>query len=341
MKKYQKYIYSGYILILIVAFTPKEGIAQNDTSVDNGYYITFPKKLLVRLFLSQKFAPFTISSHTDKELNYKTNSKLNLGIGATYKSFTLNLSSGFKFLNNDNGQGITKGLDLQLHIFPKKWAIDILGTFIKGYYLNPNDKSGLNFNTYYLRPDFRREVIGFTIFQVPNSNKFSYKASVTQNEWQTKSAGSLLYGAEIYFGIIKGDSALVPNKVSNYFEQAGINKINFFSIGPGIGYAYTLVVSKNLFITGSFIASLDVNFSSEEKTNVTHKLSFIPGGNYKGAIGYNSDTWSISANLIGNALYSGSYFSSKKYFLPTGNILFTLARKMVFKNHLQHNRDSK
>ncbi|MEJ7676010.1 MAG: hypothetical protein WKF59_25755 [Chitinophagaceae bacterium] len=52
---------------------------------------------------------------------------------------------------------------------------------------------------------------------------------------------------------------------------------------------------------------------------------------YKGAVGYNSSEWSISANIIGNALYSGSAYSSKEYFLPTGNIRFTVARKIGLK----------
>lgn len=316
----------------MIALIPNESIAQKDTSVNNGYYITYPEKLLVRLFLTQKFAPFTISSQSDKELNYKTNSKLNLGIGATYRSFTLNLGYGFGFLNKDKGQGKTKGLGLQLHVFPHKWAVDILGTFIKGYYLDPTDNNGLNLTNYYQRPDLHRDVLGISVFRVPNADKFSYKAAVVQNEWQTKSAGSLLYGGEVYYGKVSGDSVLVPNKVSSSFEQAGINKINFLSLGPGIGYAYTLVISENFFVTGSAIAILDVNFSSETKAgNKQTKTSLIPGAVYKGAVGYNSSEWSISANIIGNALYSGSASSSKEYFLPTGNIRFTVAKKIGLK----------
>ena len=314
---------------------PDNSIAQKTTSIDSGYYITYPDKLMLRLYLSQKFAPFTISaSNNNKDLNYKTNSKLNLGVGATYRSLTLNLSYGFKFLNKDKGKGTTKGLDFQFHLYPRKWAIDVLGTFLKGYYLDPKDNNGLNLINYYQRPDFKRDVIGFSVFRVPNTGKFSYRAALTQNDWQTKSAGSLLYGGEAYYGIIKGDSALVPNEVINNFPQAGINKINFFSIGPGIGYAYTLVIDKNFFITGSAIGSLDVNFSTEERTgDKKKKVSLIPGGVYKGAIGYNSSNWSISANITGNALYTGSASSSKEYFLPTGNLRLIVAKKLGLKTH--------
>lgn len=332
MRKYSNYLGVLCLMMLLAALSPTECSAQKDTSVNNGFYITYPQKLLVRLFFSQKFAPFTISSQTDKELNYKTNSKLNLGIGATYKSYTLNLGYGFGFLNKDKGQGKTKGLDLQLHIFPYKWAIDILGSFIKGYYLDPKDNSGLNTTSFYQRPDFKRKIIGFTISRVPNAGKFSYRAAVTQNEWQTKSAGSFLYGGEVYYGSIQGDSALVPARLNSFYEQSLIDKTTFITFGPGVGYAYTLVIGKNFFISGSAVVSLDVNFSSEQKKGTKYtKVNFLPGGNFKGAVGYNSAAWSVSANLLGNALYSGSAFTSKKYFLPTGNIRFTIAKKLGVK----------
>ena len=312
---------------------PDYGIAQKKTSVDNGYYITYPEKLMLRVYLSQKYAPVTISSSkNNQDLNYKTNSKLNLGVGATYNNVTLNLSYGFSFLNKDKGQGKTKGLDFQFHLYPHKWAVDLLGTFRKGYYLDPKDNNGLNLTKYFQRPDIKRNIIGLAVFRVPNAQRFSYRAALTQNDWQIKSAGSLLYGGEAYYGTIKADSSFVLYQVSNNFPQSGVNKINFFSIGPGIGYAYTLVIDKNFFITGSLTGSVDLNFSTEEKTgNKNKKVSVLPGGAYKGAVGYNSSTWSISANILGNALYAGSASSSKEYFVPTGNLRLILAKKIGLK----------
>ena len=329
MKKYPYHCCLFFAFSLMFSVKPNFSIAQKDTSVDNGYYITYPDKLMVRLFLSQKYAPFTISAPV-KELNYKTASKLNLGIGATYRSFTLNLSYGFSFLTKEKGKGETKGLDFQIHQYPHKWAIDILGTFRKGYYLDPkkNNSSGLNLVNYYLRPDVKRNIIGLSIFSVPNAGKFSYRAALTQNDWQTRSAGSLLFGGEVYYGTIKGDSALVPTKVNSYFEQQGIDKVNFFSVGPGIGYAYTLVIGKYFFITGSAIGSLALNLSTEQKAaEKNNQVAIIPDAVYKGAIGYNSNAWSVSANIIGNALYVGSKSSAKEYFLPTGTLRFIVAKK--------------
>lgn len=330
VKKYQNYRCLFHALIFIALLHPYKSHAQKKESVDNGYYITYPDRLMLNLYLSQKFAPFSIYTKNGQELNYRTNSKLNLGAGFAINGLGLNLSYGFKFLNKEKGKGKTKGLDFQFHLYPHKWAIDLLGSFRKGYYLKPVSDNGLNLTDYYLRPDFKRNIVGFSVFRVPNSHKFSYRAALTQNDWQTKSAGSVLYGGEVYYGSVKGDSALVPTKVSSNYDQAGIDKITFFSIGPGLGYAYTLVIEKNFFITASAIGSLDLNFSAEETSgNKKNKTSIIPGGVYKGAIGYNSNTWSISANIIGNALYIGSESSSKEYFLPTGNIRFIVAKKLA------------
>jgi hypothetical protein len=301
---------------------------KNSFSIDNGYYIQYPRQFIFRIYLRSKFAPFTISSNGKEDLNYKTNSKLGLGLGFTYKALTLNLAYGFNFLNPENGKGKTKGVDLQLHLYPKKWAIDATGAFLNGYYLDPKDYNGLNLSDYYLRPDLQRNVIGLSAYHLSNSDKFSYKAAFTQRDWQITSAGSFLYGGEIHYGVVRGDSALVPFGASPDYVQAGIDKIQFFSIGPGIGYAYTLVLGKHFFVTASAIASLNVNLSAESTGIIKNTVTkILPAGNYKAAIGYNSDSWCVSAYLIGNALYAGSAVSHKEYFLPTGNVSFMVAKK--------------
>lgn len=329
MKCDQTVVFRALTMSFLSLLTSFICYAQKDSVVDNGYYITYPNKAVVRAFISQKFAPLNIRAKNHDDLYYRSNSKLGVGLGATYKSLTLNLGYGFPFLNRDQGKGETKGLDLQLHIYPKKWAIDLLGVFLKGYYLDPDDNNGLGLADYYQRPDVRRGLTGISVFRVPNAGKFSYKASVVHSEWQTKSAGSVLYGGEAYYGVVRADSALVPGKVSNNFDQAGIKTFHFFNVGPGIGYAYTFVLDGHFFISGSAIASAHFNFVSEQKASDKQtKASVTPGAVYKAGIGYNSSTWSVSANILGNALFSGSVASPNKYYLPTGNYRFTVAKKI-------------
>lgn len=317
MKKIQQSIQFIVLVFALLLLFSNGAFSQDTSSVDNGYYTIYPHKFILRVYLSNKFAPFTISSSGKQDLNYKTNSKLNLGAGFTYRALTLNLAYGFNFLNPDKGRGDTKGLDLQVHVYAKKWAIDIIGAFLRGYYLDPKDNNGLSLSDYYKRPDFHRNLVGLSVFRIANPGKFSYRAAFNQKDWQTKSAGSLIYGGESYYGIVNADSALVPSTASPFYGQAGINKINFFSIGPAIGYAYTLVLSKHFFVTGSAVASINLNISGEKtSTDKNSKIKILPGGNYKAALGYNSSSWSVTA------AYTGERFIYRK-FLLSQRIFFT------------------
>ena len=318
---------------LLVLFNPCSLTAQKVTPHDTGYYVTYPHTVMARIYLSKKYAPFTLpSSGIVKDLEYRANTKLNLGIGATYNNYTLNIAYGFGFLNNNNAdKGKTKGLDLDFHLFPNKLTVDLLGVFHKGYYLVPKGYAAANANSYYYRPDVKLTLVGVAAYRVPNAEKFSYRAAFVQNEWQKRSAGSVLFGGQVHYVSFGGDSALVPKQIQSGYAQAGIKKISFFSIGPGIGYVYTLVIDKHFYITTSLIGNLNLNFSTEDGTTQNKKISLKPAAIYKGAAGYNSNTWSLVGSLAGNALLVRGASSSKDYFLPTGNFRLTVAKKIMRK----------
>ena len=311
--------------------------AQKKVSPYNpAYFVRYPHSVTARVYLSKKYAPFTLPNPgAARDLEYRPNTKLNFGIGATYNNYTLNVAYGFGFLNNNNSEkGKTKGLDLHFHLFPNKLTVDLLGIFHKGYYLIPKGYGSTNANTYYFRPDVKVTMVGVAGYRVPNAEKFSYRAAFVQNEWQKKSAGSLLYGGEAYYVSFDADSALVPKQLAaSYPQQAGIKKIKFISIGPGVGYAYTLVIEKHLFISASLIANLDANFLTEEGTAQNKKFSLEPAAVYKTALGYNSNTWSLVGTITGNALLTKTTYSSKNYLVPTGNYRITLAKKIMLKSH--------
>ncbi len=309
--------------------------AQKKAINDTNYYVTFPEKLTGRLYLSQKFLKFTIPpSGGQTDIEYKANTKMNLGIGITYHNISANIFYGFAFLNKDTAKGKTKGLDLQLHLYPRRWAIDLTALFPKGYYMFPKGYASSNPNRYYYRPDVQLKLISISAYQVPHKEKFSYRAAITQNEWQKKSAGSALYGGTIYYGTAKGDSALVPKSIEGPFPQKGITNINFMAIGAGIGYAYTLVIDQHFFITASVVGNGDLTFTSEESsTGKQRKTSVGPSLVVKTAFGYNSPTWSVGVNGMGSALWTKGNASTKNYYLPTGNIRLIVSRKFNVKKY--------
>ena len=325
-------ILSGCIGLTIPQFLN----AQTKHPHDSDYYTTYSHTLTTRIFLSKKYTSVTLPSADDHttDLKYKPNEKLNLGIGFAYNNFSLNVGAGLGLLNPDQGKGKTKSFDVQLRLYPYKWAIDVLGIFHTGHYLEPEGYAAPYPNTYYLRPDIKLNLAGISAYRVPNAGKFSYHAAMIQNEWQKRSAGSLLIGGGAYYGLVKGDSSLVPSGVDKNFDQAGVDKLRFFSAGPGLGYAYTLVIDKHFYIMGSAVANLDLNYATESGTDFSNNrfsATLVPL--FKTSIGYNSDKWDISANWAGNVFWIGSASSAESYFFQSGNYRLIFARRINLKKH--------
>jgi hypothetical protein len=312
-------------------------MAQEKSDHDTSYYVTYPGTLVGRFYFSKKYTSFTLPSSNDGEdIKYKPNTLLTMGLGVTYNNLTLNLSYGFDFLNKSNDdKGKTKSIDLQAHFFPRKWALDLIAIRHKALYLEREDYTPDNPGSYYYRPDVEQLFIGFAGYKVMNPERFSFNAAMMQNEWQKKSAGSLLLGGLIYYGQMKGDSSLIPAKIQNAYPQAaGIDDINSLSLGIGVGYAYTLVIAKHFYITGSAIGNINANFSTvenmDDKKNNTSINPFII---YKAAIGYNSDSWDISGNWAASDLwFKGGYFSND-FHAPVGNYRVILSKKIALKKH--------
>ena len=310
--------------------------AQKNFQQDTTYYETFPNKTTVRLYLSKKYVHLNFpSSGTEDDLEYKANPKLNLGAGITIKNISINLFNGFSFLNkNTDEKGKTKGFNFQVHLYPHKWAIDLLYVAPKGYHLEPKGMAGVPADKYYYREDVKTTFFGISAYQVPNKKRFSYRAALLQSEWQKKSAGSIIYGGEIHHGTVHGDSALVPALLSHTYPQAGINKINILSFGPGAGYAYTLVMAQHFFITGSMIINLDANFVREEDGTTKEKnVSINPSEVFKLAAGYNGRKWNISANWTGSASSVQGSLTPENYVFPSGNVRIVVARRFERHKH--------
>jgi len=319
------------IALLLGMHTPAQEPAA-ETDHDTTFYESFFGKTITgRLYLSQKYTAFEInrSNETTHRLRYTPNTTLNMGVGATYGSFTLNLAFGFGFLNGGEEQkGETKYWENQGHKYGRKWGYDLYANFYKGYYLYPKGVGSNNQDLYYIRPDIKFNLFGFAPFRVLNDRKFSYRAAMVQNEWQKRSAGSVLFGGEIYYGIVKGDSALVPEAMAPLYKQQGIHKIQFVELGPGAGYAHTFVLLHHFFITGAFNTNFSVGWAKEtNKTGSEDCFSFAPNFLWRMAAGYNSRSWNVNVSWVSNRISVRGPSAAEGYFGRAGNVRVTLARQ--------------
>ena len=76
---------------------------------DTTFYEVYPGKVTTRFYFSQKYTTFTAQAPGGTEdLKFRPNTTLNMGVGATYHNFSLNLAYGFGFwfcgLRQSNGQ---------------------------------------------------------------------------------------------------------------------------------------------------------------------------------------------------------------------------------------------
>jgi hypothetical protein len=309
--------------------------AQDNRGNDTTYYIFFPGSITGRLFTSQKYTRFTLKSSKANDLQYQPNTTFNLGVGATYHNFTLNLAYGFGFVNRDQQKGKTNYLDFQGHFYWPKWVTDFEGQLYKGYHLSPKGFLA-NSEKYYYRGDMRVALFGISQYRIFNYKRFSYRASFIQNEWQKKSAGTFLAGAEVYYGRVKSDSSLIPQSLQEKYHPGNFNKLNYFSIGPGIGYAYTLVLVQHIFFTGSLTGDLNFSFANEHlQNNSSPHFSVNPVTRFRVAAGYNGRSWNISANWIADNLPFNGAANQTRYQFSTGNYRLIIAKRFTPGRHLR------
>lgn len=334
MSIYYKAIKACSFLFIFLEINSLNVNAQNHRGSDTTYYIYFPGSLTGRIYSSQKYTRFTLENKDASGLHYLPNTTFNLGVGATYHNFSLNLAYGFGFLNPDKEKNKTKYLDLQGHFYQPEWVTDFEGQIYKGYHLS----SGLlaEPNESYFREDMHVTLFGLSQYYIFNSKRFSYRAAFIQNEWQKKSAGTFLAGAEVYYGVVKADSSLIPHSIQEKYPQKYLNKINYFSIGPGIGYAYTQVIAHHIFLTGSVTGNLNFSFANEHLLeNSGSHFSLNPVTRFRLAAGYNGRSWNISANWVSDNLPFAGIENNTSYRFNTGNYRIIIAKRFYPGNRLK------
>ncbi len=225
---------------------------------DTNYIIDFRHRLNLSLVAEAKVNVIGLTAPNDKLIVYNTNLPLpNYGLMFSYRWLNFSMSfpiKGISFANPENGE--TKSISAALALTGRKWYLRNFIERFKGYYLaNPqnlfeNWPVGAPNPTY---PDMETLTYYATAYYGFNGYKYSHRSLLWQSEMQQKSAGSLLVGGTAGFKLIRSPSDIFLDPTT-----PAINAARYIVVGLNIGYAYTLVVTKNL------------NLS----------LAVIPGGNY-------------------------------------------------------------
>ncbi len=279
---------------------------------DSSYIESYYNDLIVRLYSGEKTHSLDLSDlNNPYHILYQPNGYFNLGVGVNYKWFGLSLASKVPFfLNSEIRKGETRRFGLQSYIYTNKLSIDILSSYLKGYYLN---NSYLYLHSFskdieYQRNDISSLNFGISVNYIFNNSRFSYKAALGDTEKQKKSAGSLIAGGSIYSYQTKADSSFVPRGIdAKYFiKTRDLSRSGVIAFNANLGYAYSLVFLKNGIFTMSYLLGAgfqDNSFEGVSDTG-THQWAFDFKHTGRFGIGYRLNTYNARVSVIRSTQYT-------------------------------------
>lgn len=260
------------------------------SQVDSTYISSFNQDFSARSYIATKISG--LDKMTKQEyigLIYRINAPAGIGIGASWKNYSFAFSRRIGFLR-DPEKGKTNSLELQYYGYRRKFAYSLSLQQHTGFYNETMNPDGA-YTTY---KKMKLHMYGGTFQWVFNNKKFSYKAAFNQNERQLKSAGSFLLGAAVYYTKLNTDTLKLFSNMESLHEN-----IQFGITG---GYAYSWVLGKSWFVTGSL--DLGVNLGHNNPKQIfNEKMKIYPTLNSRIAAGYNLDSWSFGLSSYYNRVY--------------------------------------
>lgn len=246
-----KNIISFVIICLSVSVSVYSQEAQDTTHYS---IISTKEKLLLRTQISTQNEIFSIINE-DERYSIEASNLLKLQLAANYKFIGLSVSFS---PNNKNSDFVSSFLESNLDFFVKeKWIQSFHYSRVRGFYLESQpidlDKQFPNLKTtnYY----------GATAYNY-NPN-FSLKHLLHHNEWQKKSAGSLV--PSLKYGY---------NRISDIVDNEKIAQNNF-DLALSIPYYYTWCFKKHWFISPNISPALGIRFSSEKTLDDKSNESYL------------------------------------------------------------------
>ncbi len=313
------------------------------TENDTAYIEDHTEDITFRLYGSRKYTKYDIMDRKTKtDILYRPNTPFNVGFGANYRFVGLNIGFNLPFINSNDRYGKTKYIDLQSHVYLRKIVVDFYGQYYKGYYVaNPEEVFGKAYtaqNPYPRRPDIRNIDFGLNVGYIFNDKRFSYRAPNLQNEYQKKSAGSLIVGGEMFLAGIKGDSSLIPTNMADtaFLREEHYYKTGIYSVAANVGYAYTFVLKEHFFLSLSVTGGLGGNITSLflENGDVSRKVGLQFSNTVRASLGYNSSRYFAGIHYVGMNTRSGMSIPHTYQTFGTGNFRVSLVRRFTLQKPL-------
>jgi hypothetical protein len=332
-------ILPAVLSLLLFIFIHLHGItAASDTVAkppryDTAYIFDYKYLLTARIYLLIQDTKLVLDQQESGKIIFKPNLPFKLGIAGFYKWFGLGLSlySPFSFIDEQKN-GKTKALDLRLNLYSNVFAIEGHLLRIKGFYVS-------NFagpaGTHYTSPEMLIYSIGLSGYYIYNYKRFSLRSAYFQNEWQKKSAGSLIGRLSVNVSTLDADSGMIPRELLMDYNFDSLNNYTsgtLVSASLTPGYAYNFVFLKRCYLHAGLLAGPQYNSLTDRtsgknvQTGVFSMLLL-----FRGAIGYNGNKFHAGFSAILSGLQPLASEHYNFYMDPPQYRLWVGTRFDVFK----------
>ena len=335
------YVRSVMLICIILTSTGLSAQVFNEYQIlqyDTSYIQVYRDELTTRIFLSGKQNGYNLSERLFSPwIKYRTNDQYQIGIGYTYNFLTLNVGFKLPVFNSDDAlYDKSRGIDLQSHTIFRNMIMDLYLQWNRGYYLsNLEDQRRLTVTDtrFPVRGDLRTSIVGINIQRLFNSERYSYKASFVQNEFQKRSAGSPMLGVEGYWMLGMADSLIIPASVdrSDFAEGVEFNQADLFHLGINAGYAYTFVVRESLYFSlsttwGLAAGTCVLNNTATSELNRSG-ISLGVNSHNRASIGFNKKSFYIGLSFI--HFYTSQNYGYKKgwFSYSSGNLRLNVVKR--------------
>lgn len=292
------------------------------SQVDSLYISPFQQNFSLRTYFVQNYTIITQDFNIDDYQNfeYRTNRPLSIGLGVTWNNSSISGSYGFPFMR-DKQRGRTRTLAFQYHYYGRKIVLDFVLQRHKGMYKQHEDEN----TPFEICPDAKVTQYGVAGFYVFNGNRFSYKSAFDLSELQLRSVGSFILGGGVYKNKIESENTIViADKRGRIDSISNIQKN--IQVGLNLGYAYTWIIKRKYFISGSM--TIGANIGTESINQVgKRKPDLYPSFNPRIAMGYHGDEWSVSASFFDNQIYT-FYSKNMNRGINTMSLQMTIVKRL-------------
>jgi hypothetical protein len=264
----KKMFFVTFLIAISSSCYAQDSISKIVYTKSSDYITSFQNRISTRLFFVNTSNSLTINDRNSNQFfELIPNKQDHIGATISFRSISLSYSFTPDFISENKDNEHSKLFNLQFRTYlGNHWMQSLEMYQEKGFYLKNNI-----INIYY--PSFKSLKIGGATSFIFNRN-FSFRAIVSQDEKQIKSAGSFIPRLMYYY-----------TKINLSDDAQGIkNTLHSYDVAIAPAYYYNLVPVKDLLISAGASVGIGLNYSKVNNDNLTSILSEL---NFRSSISYN------------------------------------------------------